>query len=79
MFKIVLFLEESDEAWSTPLKIGFMFLNRLVIDEEAAFEIIGRVLGTTRSKHSITLSMDYRIVTLMLMISLRSKFVHKHL
>ena len=42
MFKIVLFLEKSDEAWSTPLKIGFLFLNRLIIDEEAALEVIGK-------------------------------------
>ena len=45
MFKIVLFLEKSDEAWSTPLKIGFLFLNRLVIDEEAALEVIGKDLS----------------------------------
>ena len=42
MFKIVLFLEKSDEEWSTPLKIGFLFLNRLIIDEEAALEVIGK-------------------------------------
>ena len=41
MFKIVLFLEKTDEAWSTPLRIGFLFLNRLVIDEEAGLEVIG--------------------------------------
>ena len=42
MFKIVLFLEKSDEEWSTPLKIGLLFLNRLVIDEEAALEVMGK-------------------------------------
>lgn len=48
MFKIVLFLEKTDEAWSAPLKIGFLFLNRLVIDEEAALEVIGKDLETRK-------------------------------
>ena len=43
MFKIVLFLEESEDAWSTPIKLGFLFLNRLLIEEDAGFEVIGRV------------------------------------
>ena len=42
MFKIVLFLEESDDDWSTPTKIGFLFLNRLVIAEADGVEVIGR-------------------------------------
>ena len=50
MFKIVLFLEKSDEEWSTPLKIGLLFLNRLVIDEEAALEVVGKNLET-RQQH----------------------------
>ena len=41
MFKIVLFLEKSDDAWSTPLKIGSLFLNLLIIDENSAIEVLG--------------------------------------
>ena len=41
MLKIVLFLEESEDAWSTPLKIGSLYLNMLTIDEEVAIEVIG--------------------------------------
>ena len=38
--KIVLFLEPSDHAFNTPLKIGHLFMNRFAIDEDASFEIV---------------------------------------
>ena len=40
MQKIVLFIEPSDDAYSTPLKIGNLFMNRFSIGEEANFEIV---------------------------------------
>ena len=41
MYKIVLFLEMSEDAWSTPLKIGSLLFNMLVIDEDICIEVIG--------------------------------------
>ena len=38
--KIVLFIEPFDEPWSTPLKIGNLFMNRFAVDEDAASEIL---------------------------------------
>ena len=38
--KIVLFIEPSDNAHDTPLKIGNLFMNRLAVDEDAASEIL---------------------------------------
>ena len=40
MQKIVLFIEPSDDAWQTPLKIGNLFMNRCAVDEDAASEIV---------------------------------------
>ena len=40
MQKIVLFIEPYDDAWSTPLKIGNLFMNRFAVDEDAASEIL---------------------------------------
>ena len=39
MQKIVLFIEPTDKAFQTPSKIGNLFMNRFVIDEDASFEI----------------------------------------
>ena len=38
--KIVLFIEQALEAWSTPSKIGNLFVNRFAIDEDANHEIL---------------------------------------
>ena len=38
--KIVLFIEPAMEAWSTPSKIGNLFVNRFAIDEDANHEIL---------------------------------------
>ena len=38
--KIVLFIEPAIEAWSTPSKIGNLFMNRFAIDEDAIHEIL---------------------------------------
>ena len=40
MQKIVLFIEPSEEACETPLKIGNLFMNRFAVDEDAASEIL---------------------------------------
>ena len=40
MQKIVLFIEEQGEKYETPLKIGNLFKNRFVIDEDGCNEIL---------------------------------------
>ena len=40
MQKIVLFIEPNGDAFSTPLKIGNLFMNRFAVEEYAAFEIL---------------------------------------
>ena len=40
MQKIVLFIEPSDDAFFTPLKIGNLFMNRFAVDEDAASEVL---------------------------------------
>ena len=40
MQKIVLFIEPTDDAWSTPLKSGNLFMNRFAVDEDAASEVL---------------------------------------
>ena len=41
MHQVSLFLEEQEEAYCTPLKIGNLFFNRFGTDEDAAFESVG--------------------------------------
>ena len=38
--KIVLFIEPVEAAWTTPSKIGNLFMNRFGIDEDAKHEIL---------------------------------------
>ena len=40
MQKIVLFIEPIDDLCFTPLKIGNLFMNRFVVDEDAASEVL---------------------------------------
>ena len=40
MQKIVLFIDPAAEAWTTPSKIGNLFMNRFGIDEDAKHEIL---------------------------------------
>ena len=40
MHQLILLTEEQDEAWRCPLKIGRLYINRMIIDEEAAFEFL---------------------------------------
>ena len=41
MQNIVVFMEPSEDAWDTSSNYGNMILNRLCIDEDAAFELSG--------------------------------------
>ena len=41
MHQVVLFMEEREEAYKTPLKGGNLFFNRFAADEDAAFESVG--------------------------------------
>ena len=40
MQKIILFVEPSDDAYETPVKIGNLFMNRFAVDEDASIEIL---------------------------------------
>ena len=40
MQKIILFIEPFDEAFSTPEKIGNLFMNRFAIEEDGSTEIL---------------------------------------
>ena len=40
MQKIVLFIEPTDDAFSTPFKVGHLFMNRFAVEESANFEIV---------------------------------------
>ena len=40
MQKIVLFIEPASKAWTTPSKIGNLFMNRFAICEDAKYEIL---------------------------------------
>ena len=40
MQKIVLFIEPQELKWSTPLKIGNLFMNRFSIDEDGCHETL---------------------------------------
>ena len=39
--QVVLFMEEQEDDWAAPLKIGNLFFNRFAADEDAAFESVG--------------------------------------
>ena len=39
MQEVVLLIEPSEKAYRTPSKIGYLFMNRFAIDEDAGFEI----------------------------------------
>ena len=41
MQNLVVFMEPSEDAWDISLNYGNMILNRLCIDEDAAFELSG--------------------------------------
>ena len=43
-------MEEQEEDWATPLKIGNLFFNRFAADEDAAFESVG-VYHLQKSSH----------------------------
>ena len=48
MQKIILFVEPNDDAFTSPAKIGDIFMNRFAVDENASCEILKRFeLGKT--------------------------------
>ena len=60
MQKIVLFIELNDDPFFTPEKIGNLFINRFVIEEDASFEIIKILeLGKTSWKMSWSSHSEY--------------------
>ena len=53
MQKIVLFIEPNDDAFSTPEKIGHLFMNRFAVDEDASCEVLNVLeLGKASEKMS---------------------------
>ena len=46
-------MEEQEEAYRTPLKIGNLFFNRFAADEDAAFESVG-VYHLQKSSNEMT-------------------------
>ena len=60
MQKIVLFIEQNDDDFITPAKIGHLFMNRFGVDEDAAFEVINIMeLGKTSFKMSYPKDPEY--------------------
>ena len=53
MQKIVLFIKPRDDAFSTPTKIGHLFMNRFAVDEDAGSEII-KVLELGKSSYKMS-------------------------
>ena len=60
MKNLVVLLEPSEDAWSTPLKAGILMLNRLCIDEDAAFEISGVYMLSESSFENCKYDRNYR-------------------
>ena len=61
MQKIILFIEPNDDAWQTPLKIGNLIMNRSVVEEDAASEVLKIFeLGKTSVKMSNTDLPEYK-------------------
>ena len=52
--KIVLFIEANDEAFYTPSKIGHLFMNRFVVDEDPGFEIV-KVLELEKTSRAMSI------------------------
>ena len=61
MQKIVLFIEPTNRAYRTPLKIGNLFLNRFAIDEDASSEIL--MIFELVDPRTENKGMDHNIVT----------------
>ena len=50
--QIVLFMEPSKDKWTIPLKLGRLYMNRFVIDENAEVEVI-KVIELKESWHEL--------------------------
>ena len=51
-------MEEQEDDWLTPLKIGNLFFNRFAADEDAAFESVG-VYHLQKSSRKMEDDSDY--------------------
>ena len=49
MQQLLIFIESSEEAWSTPKKISRLFMNRFSINEQSAFEV-SKILKFQKTK-----------------------------
>ena len=52
MQKIVLFIEPSEDPFSTPLKIGTILMNRFAVDEASASEIL-KIVELEKTSHKM--------------------------
>ena len=60
MQKIVLFIDPSYDAFDKPFNIGHLFMNRIAIDEDAAFEIL-KICELVESSWNISFANDMRV------------------
>ena len=59
--QVVLFVEEQEDDWSTPLKVGNLCFNRFGSEEDAAFESVGVYhLQKSSDKMSNYLDKEYK-------------------
>ena len=59
MQKIVLLIEPNEDIWSTPLKIGTLFMNRFAVDEDAATEIL-KIFELEKTSYKVALAGEFR-------------------
>ena len=59
MQKIVLFIDPSFDAFDKPFNIGHLFMNRIAVDEDAAFEIL-KICELAPSSWNISFANDMR-------------------
>ena len=60
MQKVIIFIEHSEDTFTTDYKLGNLFANRFAIDEEAGFEVLKVFeLGKTSAKISMWSHVEY--------------------
>ena len=60
MQKIVLFIDPTFDAFDKPFNIGHLFMNRIAVDEDAAFEIL-KICELAPSSWNISFANDMRV------------------
>ena len=49
---IFLLIDTTEKSWKFPYKIGYSYMNRITIDEDAGFELIGvEILSELMTQH----------------------------